>query len=64
MPGYMTVENLYEERFSRNPNVVRMLHNLPNPVNHDIGEGLDTAKNELKRAGLVPLTFEGNPPAH
>ncbi|WP_228509283.1 hypothetical protein [Xanthomonas phaseoli] len=55
MPGYMTVENLYEERFSRNPNVVRMLHNLPNPVNHDIGEGLDTAKNELKRAGLVPL---------
>lgn len=58
LPGYMTVENLYEERFSRNPNVVRMLHNLPNPVNHDIGEGLDTAKNELKRAGLVPLTFE------
>ncbi|WP_228738574.1 ATP-binding protein [Xanthomonas euvesicatoria] len=58
MPGYMTVENLYDERFSRNPNVVRMLHNLPNPVNHDIGEGLDTAKNELKRAGLVPPTFE------
>lgn len=57
LPGYMTVENLYEERFSRNPNVVRMLHNLPNPVNHDIGEGLDTAKNELKKAGLVDPAF-------
>lgn len=58
LPGYMTIDNLYDERFSRNPNVVRMLHNLPDPVNHDIGEGLDTAKNELKRAGLVEPVFE------
>lgn len=58
LPGYMNLENLYEERFSRNPNVVRMLHNLPNPVNHDIGEGLDTAKNELKKAGLVDPVFD------
>lgn len=58
LPGYMTIENLYEDRFSRNPNIVRMLHNLPNPVNHDIGEGLDTAKNELKKAGLVEPIFE------
>jgi ATP-dependent DNA helicase RecG len=57
LPGYMTVSNLYEERFSRNPNIVRMLHNLPNPVNHDIGEGLDTAKNELKKAGLIAPLF-------
>lgn len=58
LPGYMTVSNLYDERFSRNPNIVRMLHNLPNPLNHDIGEGLDTAKNELKKAGLVDPIFE------
>lgn len=58
LPGYMNVENLYDERFSRNPNIVRMLHNLPDPVNHDIGEGLDTAKNELKKAGLVEPEFE------
>ncbi|WP_311568499.1 RNA-binding domain-containing protein [Photobacterium arenosum] len=57
LPGYMNLENLYDERFSRNPNVVRMLHNLPDPVNHDIGEGLDTAKNELKKAGLVDPVF-------
>lgn len=35
-----------------------MLHKLPNPVNHDIGEGLDTAKNELRKAGLVAPEFE------
>ncbi len=54
----MTVGNLYAERFSRNPNLVRMLHNLPDPVNHDIGEGLDTARNELKKAGLVEPQFD------
>ncbi len=58
LPGYMTIDNLYSERFSRNPNIVRMLHNLPDPVNHDIGEGLDTVKNELKKAGLVDPTFD------
>ena len=54
----MNLNNLYDERFSRNPNLVRMLHNLPDPVNHDIGEGLDTAKNELKKAGLVDPEFD------
>ena len=58
LPGYMTIDNIYDERFSRNPNLVRMLHNLPDPLNHDIGEGLDTVKNELRRVGLVPPVFE------
>ncbi|HMV55424.1 MAG TPA: ATP-binding protein [Rhodocyclaceae bacterium] len=58
LPGYMTLENLYDERFSRNPNLVRMLHNLPKPLNHDIGEGLDTARTELRKAGLVAPSFE------
>ncbi|WP_230505854.1 ATP-binding protein [Janthinobacterium sp. FW305-128] len=58
LPGYMTIENLYDERFSRNPNLVRMLHNLPDPLNHDIGEGLDTVRNELAKAGLVAPFFE------
>jgi ATP-dependent DNA helicase RecG len=58
LPGYMTLDNLYEERFSRNPNIVRMLHNLPDPLNHDIGEGLDTVRNEMTKAGLVAPTFK------
>lgn len=58
LPGYMSIDNIYDERFSRNPNIVRMLHNLPDPLNHDIGEGLDTVKNELQKAGLVAPEFE------
>lgn len=54
MPGYITKENILDERYSRNPNIVRMLHKLPDPVNHDIGEGLNTAYNEMRKAGLVP----------
>jgi ATP-dependent DNA helicase RecG len=40
LPGFMTVDNLYTDRFSRNPNINRMIHNAPDPLNHDIGEGL------------------------
>lgn len=58
MPGYVNVENIYSERFHRNPNIVRMLHNLPKPLNHDIGEGLDTARNELRKVGLVEPVLE------
>lgn len=53
LPGYITRDNIYDERYSRNPNIVRLLHNLPDPLNHDIGEGLNTARNEMKKAGLV-----------
>lgn len=53
LPGYITRDNIYDERYSRNPNIVRLLHNLPDPLNHDIGEGLNTARNEMRKAGLV-----------
>jgi ATP-dependent DNA helicase RecG len=53
LPGYITKQNILAERYSRNPILVRLLHKLPNPVNHDIGEGLNTAYNAMKTAGLV-----------
>ena len=53
LPGYITIDNIYDERYSRNPNIVRLLHNLPEPPNHDIGEGLNTVRNELHAVGLV-----------
>lgn len=52
-PGYITADNILEERYSRNPKIVRMLHKLPNPPNHDIGEGLNTAFTAMRKAGLV-----------
>lgn len=57
LPGSVTVANILDERYARNPKIVRLLHKLPDPVNHDIGEGLNTAKNALHGAGLVPPTF-------
>jgi len=54
LPGFITVDNIYEERYSRNPSIVRLLHKLPDPPNHDIGEGLKTVKKELQQVGLVP----------
>lgn len=58
LPGFVTINNIYDERYSRNPNIVRMLHKLPDPPNHDIGEGLNTVKNELLQVGLVPPIIE------
>lgn len=54
LPGFITIDNIYDERYSRNPNIVRLLHKLPTPPNHDIGEGLNTVRNELRNIGLVP----------
>ncbi|AGP40236.1 RNA-binding domain-containing protein [Sorangium cellulosum] len=57
LPGSVTVDNILDERYARNPKIVRLLHKLPEPVNHDIGEGLNTAKNALHAAGLIPPSF-------
>lgn len=53
LPGNVTVENILDAHFSRNPNIVRLINKLPNPMNHDLGEGLNTAFNAMCKAGLV-----------
>lgn len=58
LPGYITPSNILKERFARNPGIVRLLHKLPNPAYLDIGEGLNTAFNEMRKAGLVEPEIE------
>ncbi len=58
LPGYITKDNILDERYARNPNIVRCLHKLPDPPNFDIGEGLNTAYNLLREAGLVEPHIE------
>lgn len=62
LPGNVTVDNILEAHFSRNPNIVRMINKLPDPMNHDLGEGLNTAFTAMQQAGLVPpeITEVGN----
>jgi ATP-dependent DNA helicase RecG len=41
LPGHITVENILDERFSRNPSLVRLINKFPDPPNMDVGEGLN-----------------------
>ncbi|GCL74644.1 hypothetical protein PN4B1_46140 [Paenibacillus naphthalenovorans] len=48
LPGYVTVENILDARYSRNSKIVRSLNRYKNPPNKDMGEGLNTAFQKMK----------------
>lgn len=62
LPGYVSVENILDARFSRNPKLVRTLNRYKNPPNKDLGEGLNTTFQKMKEFGLKSpsITEEGN----
>ncbi|MGD9873531.1 MAG: ATP-binding protein [Kiritimatiellia bacterium] len=60
-PGYVTVENILDARYSRNPKLVRTLNRYKSPPNRDMGEGLNTAFQKMKEWGLkAPEIIETN----
>ena len=52
LPGHITPENILDERFARNPSIVRLINKFPNPPNKDVGEGLNTAFNAMREMKL------------
>ncbi len=54
LPGHITVENILDEQFARNPKVVRLINKFPNPPNKDVGEGLNTAFDAMRKLRLKP----------
>jgi len=52
LPGHITPENILDERFSRNGNIVRIINKFPNPPNKDVGEGLNTAFRAMRQLHL------------
>lgn len=52
LPGHVTVENLLDEQFARNPKLVRLINKFPNPPNKDVGEGLNTAFQAMRKIRL------------
>jgi len=58
LPGHITISNILQERYARNPKIVRLLNKLPDPPNKDIGEGLDTAFRSMRDARLKPPLIE------
>ncbi|GBG04081.1 DNA-binding protein [Azospira sp. I13] len=53
LPGYVTVENIRDARFSRNPKLVRMLAKFPDAPNKDLGEGINTVYERMRQAGFI-----------
>ena len=57
LPGHITLENILQEQFARNGSIVRLINKFPNPPNKDIGEGLNTAFDAMKRLRLKEPTI-------
>ncbi|QYY33773.1 putative DNA binding domain-containing protein (plasmid) [Cupriavidus pinatubonensis] len=53
LPGYVTVNNIRDARFSRNPKLVRMLAKYPDAPNKDLGEGINTVYERMRQAGFI-----------
>jgi ATP-dependent DNA helicase RecG len=49
LPGHVTVKNILEERFARNQRIVRLINKYEDPPNKDVGEGLNTAFEAMRK---------------
>jgi ATP-dependent DNA helicase RecG len=54
LPAHITPENILDERFARNPSLVRLINKFPDPPNKDVGEGLNTAFSAMREMKLKP----------
>jgi ATP-dependent DNA helicase RecG len=52
LPGHITPKNILDERFARNPTIVRLMNKFPDPPNKDVGEGLNTAFEAMRKMKL------------
>jgi len=58
LPGHITEENILDEQFARNGAIVRLINKFPNPPNRDVGEGLNTAFEAMRRLRLKEPVIE------
>ena len=49
LPAHITTKNILRERFARNGNLVRIINKFPDPPNKDVGEGLNTAFEAMRK---------------
>jgi ATP-dependent DNA helicase RecG len=52
LPAHITPQNILEERFARNPSIVRLINKFKNAPNKDVGEGLNTAFQAMRKLKL------------
>jgi ATP-dependent DNA helicase RecG len=58
LPGHITPDNILDERFARNGVIVRLINKFPNPPNKDVGEGLNTAFQAMRKMKLKDPVVE------
>ncbi|MCR9096079.1 MAG: putative DNA binding domain-containing protein [bacterium] len=52
LPGHVTPQNILNEQFARNGATVRLVNKFPNAPNKDVGEGLNTAYESMRKLRL------------
>lgn len=52
LPGSVTPENILDSQSARNPKIVRLINKFPHAPNKDVGEGLNTAFEAMKKIRL------------
>lgn len=52
LPGHVTIKNILNEQFARNGTLVRLINKFPDAPNKDVGEGLNSAFDEIKNLRL------------
>jgi ATP-dependent DNA helicase RecG len=58
LPAHVTVDNILEERFARNQRIVRLINKYEDPPNKDVGEGLNTAFEAMRKLKFRDPTIE------
>jgi len=58
LPGHITKNNILSEQSARNPKIVRLINKFPDPPNKDVGEGLNTAFEAMRKLRLQPPEIE------
>lgn len=58
LPAHITPENIFDERFSRNGTMVRLINKFPDAPNKDVGEGLNTTAEAMRKVRLVAPVIE------
>ena len=56
LPGHITIENMREEHYSRNPRIMRVLKTMG--LVEEYGEGIDRMYREMESRLMEPPTFE------
>ena len=60
LPAHITETNIRKERASRNGTIVRLINKFPDPPNKDVGEGINTAFDAMKKRGLTDPVIRQN----